>query len=1042
MNNNDFLNALQATFAAKSTDEVKNASAFLTSFESEVLGDVSKFIALSFAKELDKTLRLSVANFTKKTIMKNVKLTNIEENKMMSLLSSVISPLISSNEQLDDKVVNIYTLLILEMLSESNFFISRPSTIVDIVNELTKKTTMLNASVITLIHQSIVSSKSTNEENVSAIITAQLALIKGVIDANSDCTLLRKVLDLLSLTIKKLSILSEMKMDDIVNNYANILCEGICAVIAKFSDDKNFVTFKQSSLPQAEIAMINSLKAKCFLVLTYFIQFSHEKAVTHQKLLTVMPLMIKKIMSSLKDIVDHHIEEIANDEYQIEILIYQMLFILSRLITREPFHTEFHSQISSFVFNIIFPLLSSSENEINNINESPEEYYASLIDTMYDFRLKKVKTVCGYILTRICETYDGTSRRILNFIFQMLNFNMNEINDSNISAYSLIKNEIGLYLINNYSPEILIDTSLLFLCILARHALQNEEISLNLANFLLNSQMRMINLTSEIIQYKICLIYGLFMEDLFDEDNNRDFITKSMNFLLNLIINVNDRNIGLCYQAMHSFDQLIDSDKFAEIAKGVVASRLDVLIKMINNVKIDIFFDVINSMIRRLKMENVFTSLIAALIQRFGDEVAKSGGKSNVFITKELKCIKSIIENKTGDNAQIITAIVPIINLFKNMNGIDFIDEIAEILHAMTFTAQSLNILNDLSPCYVAYLKHSQGMNEVLFKILNKIFITKSISINYATYLDIISTSFALIDEYAEDPSPIFTLTLSSILLIHRGGIAAEEISSLIEGNYKKFTDVVGIYQDNIDQLNRTCDAYLIWGYLTMIFSSFVNYSNASLDVLMKLNGINNLIKYTELLIKSNFFSTSWAKISLLGMCNMLYNDKVLKEIFVLLEKMFDLLYLIVLRQSIELKSDYYINDLNNEDRDESDDEVDVKKKEEVINESGTFFDKMISVIRCRAMNRSGMFTDDNKVIAYINKGNFAIDALDEFDAFSKVVNKLKSFSETKTIVENYIKKMDVNEQKVFDNVIHMRRVTINATTVPRRILKIKRKYN
>ena len=133
---------------------------------------------------------------------------------------------------------------------------------------------------------------------------------------------------------------------------------------------------------------------------------------------------------------------------------------------------------------------------------------------------------------------------------------------------------------------------------------------------------------------------------------------------------------------------------------------------------------------------------------------------------------------------------------------------------------------------------------------------------------------------------------------------------------------------------------------------------------------------------------------------------------------------------------------MNNKYSEQDDDEVDVKKKEEVINESGTFFDKMISVIRCRATNRSGMFTDDNKVIAYINKGNFAIDALDEFDAFSKVVNKLKSFSETKTIVENYIKKMDVNEQKVFDNVIHMRRVTINATTVPRRILKIKRKYN
>ena len=1041
MNNNAFLNALQSTFAAASTDEVKNASAFLTSFESEVLGDVSKFIALSLSRSIDKPLRLSAANFTKKTIMKNVKLTNIEEDKMLSLLSSIISPLISSNEQLDDKVVNIYTLLILEILSEANFFLSRPSTIVDIVRELTKKTTMVNAGVITLIHQSIVSSKSTNEENVSQIITAQLALIKGVIEANSDCTLLRKVLDLLCLTIKKLSILSEMKMDDIVNNYANILCEGICAVIAKFSDEKNFVTFKQNGKKE-EIAMINSLKAKCFLVLTYFIQFSSEKAVTHQKLLTAMPSMIKKIMVSLRDIVEHHITDIKDEEYQIEILIYQMLFILSRLITREPFHSEFHSQISFFVFNILFPLLSSTENEIADINDAPEEYYASLIDTMYDFRLKKVKTVCGYILTRICETYEGTSRKILNFIFQLLNFNMNEINDSNISAYSLIKNDIGMYLINNYSPEILIDTSLLFLCILARDALQNEEISLNLANFLLNSQMRMINLTSEIIQYKICLIYGLFMEDLFDADNNCDFITKSMIFLLNLIINVNDRNIGLCYQAMHSFDQLVDSDKFIEIAKTVVASRLDILIKMLSYVKIDIFFDVINSIIRRLKMENVFPALLTALIARFAADAAASGGKSNVFITKELKCVKSIIENKTGDNSQIINAIAPIVNLFKNMNGIEFIDEIAEILYAMTLTAQSLNALSELSPCYLAYLKHSQGMNEVLFKILNKIVTTKNISIDVSTYLDIIATSFALIDEYAEDPSPIFTLSLSAILLIHRGGIAAGEISSLVESNYNKFIDVVGIYQDNIDQLNRTCDAYLIWGYLTMIFSSFINYSDVALAVLMKLNGINNLVKYTELLIKSNFFSTSWAKISLLGMCNMLYNDKVLKEIFVLLEKMFDLLYLVVLRQSIELKSDYYINDLPPDDDDEDDDEVVVKKKEEVINENGTFFDKMISVIRCRSMNQSGAFTDDNKVIAYINKGNFAIDSLDEFDAFSKVVNKLTTFSETKEIVEKYIAKMDSNEKKVFDNVIHMRRVMINATTVPRRILKIKRKYN
>ena len=213
----------------------------------------------------------------------------------------------------------------------------------------------------------------------------------------------------------------------------------------------------------------------------------------------------------------------------------------------------------------------------------------------------------------------------------------------------------------------------------------------------------------------------------------------------------------------------------------------------------------------------------------------------------------------------------------------------------------------------------------------------------------------------------------------------------------------------------------------------------------MKINGINNLIKYTELLIKSTFFSTSWAKIAILGMCNMLYNDKVLKEVFVLLEKFFDLLYLIIIRQSIELKSDYYINDLDqdevNEDEDDEN-EISIKKQKEVIKTDGSFFEKMISIIRCRSLDQTGLFTEDIKVISYINKGNFAIDAIDEFDAFSKVVTKLTSFNETKSIIETYISKMDTNEQKVFDNIIHMRRVMIDKTTVPRRIVKIKRKYN
>ena len=170
---------------------------------------------------------------------------------------------------------------------------------------------------------------------------------------------------------------------------------------------------------------------------------------------------------------------------------------------------------------------------------------------------------------------------------------MEEFGRRNLDKYTLINNKIGEFYIGNYRNESIINISLLCISILAKQAMINTDLKKSLHKFLIDNQMRLENVASEKIQFKLCLLYGLFLDALFDVNiqEDKEFIRTAINFLLSIILYLNKIKVknGLAYQAFHSLEQILDNEDIVVITNELVKIYYQEILKSITNSNLIIF---------------------------------------------------------------------------------------------------------------------------------------------------------------------------------------------------------------------------------------------------------------------------------------------------------------------------------------------------------------------------------------------------------------------------------------------------------------------
>ena len=1060
----NLLEILAQTYSSTSTHKIKEAEEKLKQFDYVIINKLNKIFNLFALNKIPLPSQKALSIRIKYIFISLGKTKNLKLNDLLQYIELLINNLI------DSKYIKQINISIIEQICEAfkklinnKLFKGQEELLIKLSQSIIGKINSKNSFIIFSILYLIVLSPNININNINGIINDNfIEAIKRYIMGKLDINLTIKIIDLLSLSLKKILYLGQAKY--MITNIINNLFENLFRILLDYCTDENsFVSFVNNYLIGDEEyikqkSKENLLKSKIFLAIGFMIEcdksINNDNSIQDKKLEEGLIKIIKIILHSFDHIIKEELNNIEenykNTNY--EIIIYQAFSLLIKCISSSPFQKEFYGLAKNFVFFTIFPFFTLNLGENELFKESPDEYYLQVIDVMTDYNFKKIKTICGKCLNLICENYPDLSFVILNTIFELLIFFMEEydLDECNLQKYTLIQNKIGKFFINNYTNESIINSCLLCISILAKQALINPELKASLHKFLLINQMRLENVASDKIQFKLCLLYGLFLDKLFIINNkeDKDFIKTAINFLLSIILysdKVNEKN-GLSYQSFHSLEQILENNDLKEITNELVKSYFaKQIIESIPSCNLIIYLDMVNLFIEKLEVfqENILTITNNILIKIKNDLINMKQrnnieGLYSCFILKEMNIIGNIIN--IFDNPELENIICQFIINFIKENGDknEFIESIINII--VNFTKKKnksdlvKNLINSTDKIIIGYFRDTFYIDLPIFKLINYLIINNSKSNINLLYLlkEVIYNSLLKIDNFYGQENIIYTLLLiicwiiipvqnENNLILNQNNDTEEMVTNIISIIINKLDKLIENNKIELDLDNQ----FLSYLYLVVIFSSFIYHSNSSFGLIYNKNYFNSLLNYANNIIIVNkvYFSLKLNKLMIFGLSKILYESDFLKLILVNFKDAFILNYNLISKQlAEETKESKMKNSIKEIDNDENDN----------INENNYLAKKLNDIIN----------------------NNFIFPKLefDEFDIFNTLYKKLIEINETKIYLEKIFEEMGELEKKDFKNILLTKKINImkdnpddifdenTAETVHRRFVKIKHK--
>ena len=1034
----NLLEILTQTYSATSTHKIKEAEEKLKKFDLVIINKLNKIFDLFALNKIPLSSQKALSIRIKYIFISLGKSKSLQLNELLQYIELLMNNLI------DSKYIKQINISIIEQICEAlkklinnKLFKGKEDLLIKLSQSIINKINIKNSFIIFSILYLIVLSPNTNINNINGIINDNfINAIKRYMMGKTDINQTIKIMDLLSLSLKKLLYSGQAKY--MITNIINNLFENLLRILLDYCTDENsFVSFVNNYLAEDEDyikqkSKENLLKSKIFLSIGFMIECdksinseNNDNSIHDIKLKDGLIKIIRIIFNSFEYIIKEELNNI--DEYyknaNYEIIIYQAFSLIIRCMSSPPLQQEFYSVAKNLVFFKIFPFLTLDLGETELFKESPDEYYLQVIDIMTEYNFRKIKTICGKCLTLICEIFPDLSFIILNIIFELLIFFMEEFDKVNLYKYTLINNEIGEFFIDNYTNESIINSCLLCISILARQALINSELKKSLHKFLLDNQMRLENVASDKIQFKLCLLYGLFLDQLFDINipEDKEFIKTAINFLLSIIIysdKINEKN-GLSYQSFHSMEQILENDELKAITNELVGSYFaQQIIQSIPNSHLLIYFDLINLFIEKLPVfqDNILniTNIILNKIKNDLMNIKKGNNNDGIyssFVHKEMSIIANIvnifnnieIENnicefiisfikENGDNNEFIEKIINIIvNLSKKRNKSDLVK----------------NMLNNTDKIIIGYYNSSFYIDLPIFKLINYLILSNpKDNINILQLLkDVIINSLIKIeDNFYGQENVIYTLLLIICwLIIPVQGENDNNINKEIE------TIIVTIVTSVLNKLNKLIEnskiepdldnQFLEFLYLVVIFSSFIYYSKIAFNIVYDKNAFNSLINRINniVIINKVYFSLKLNKLIIFGLSKILYENEFLKLILVNFKDAFILNYNLISKQlseeTKESKMKNLINDLENNENDN------------VVNENDYLTKKLNDIIN----------------------SNFIFPKLefDEFEIFNTLYKKLININETKAYIDKILEEMEESTKTDFKNILLIKKINI-----------------
>ena len=756
-------------------------------------------------------------------------------------------------------------------------------------------------------------------------------------------------------------------------------------------------------------------------------------------------------------------EKFSDNKYSI--LIGNLLTYFSKILGKEVFKNNFNKFEKEFFKEILLPLLLVTDGEIESSNDEEDyvEYVNFLEDVIVLNKTRFIKPASILLLKRLISNNKKFCDFVINYVcFMTVNvFNLSFEND--VFFLEIVENfnndKINVILNRfNDNKERKLDLCLLILTSFEeflRNLTQKQkaiyENNLDFIQSLYEQIKKFILGDSQIpnfLRYKIILFVSTFAFEFYDPEEE-NFI-EICDFLLSSFVNNNGKNI-ICEGSVKQLNEIIikANKNLGEIFKKVFKKNIDVILKIIIETRFSNFFDFLYEIIVNFNcfdkdIEVIYLSFFEKLCQRVKMEIERhlrlkfkvvkskkyfksenKNNESNIIINKIFNIIRFLSEKEkfVAKNINSIEEIIfPLISYFENINKIDFDEDLIYVMSNLiknlkTVPAKTgIQMLKYLNK----YCEKNEGMILDLYELCNYyIIFGKDIfmnSENFKNFFDIFN--FSLNDEKFL-LSPFYSANLLQIFVLnYEDKIPREIIVNIIDLAIDKTNAMFEMSAKEKENFLERKFNFL--GFLTLLYSTFINYLSFAFEELGKVGKIEFLVKWTKILVEFKIVNVFQFKLIVLSL------DKVLESnvnnVFEFIDIGFELLELTRNEESKKLKKMnkklMKFNFIKNDDSDDSDDDDE---------NDNNFFN----------YNTEKEIQDlyDVTVCKYKDE--------DEFKSFRNSVNNFRC--KNTDSFNNWFKQLSEKKKENFNNILNMKRIAISNdenNNIPRKILKIKRNLN
>ena len=1144
----ELLSLLESSYSCEDSTKLQEISQSIKEYEK----NFDNFLSLLFKG-------LSLTSFNNKQISLNlhksmaVNLKNVIKEKSLDMdddkiyiylqkifvlfFSTIFNPNLSN-----ESIISIFENIITFLLSRESMKFHCEDLFKILVQAVNSKPSIsedfiIKSKIVVRFCKGLFASKNFTQENFVKIVNDYyIAIIDSVLqniniyfDPNKNLynddyiSLLNNLIEDMYTNLKnllKINFGENSKFNEIIKNifkkYGPIIYE-LIKIQIPFDKESEKIFINQNSIivfniSEKKCANINNMKSKCFQFFSFTTeQLSYKDSgkvqnsiLKDEKLIEINAELIKLIVSSFQDILSNKAkydliknpkEGIFNYEKSYNILIFNMILLLLRCLTREPIKSEFVSHIKYFTLNILFPLTVSTEEEKIFLEQEPDMYSIYLNDIINDFKSHNFRTAFCYLLKKICINYVDMNNFILSYIIEMINYifhhennKYNNVND-NYNIYNIYLDGENKSLINNFNDEIKIDFCFLVLLLLKDNFIKHNLLKNKFFSFFVQNQDKIHHINSTLILTKVCKIYNEYCSQLFkylqsetETQLKNSFIEKTINILLDYIINNNPNDIHEILISEAS-DTIISLFRFAKntdmktlYLKEIFIEKFQFyfknmikLIDMIDNPSLNIVISCIIEQIFIKERQDIlnclqsFTKKFEIIVNTNYNYVDKEEEIKNkalfinqyfILLGNYLKGVNKFDILNKSEIIQFNNIISPVISYISEPEKYAFCQEIVNIGEYYILALNSINeisikILDNLLPI----IKREKVLNGDYYSFISIFLCHINKNTNYAHFIETIINIIKL--NFSFPKETFYENNLSALLLCMQifnleSQINYDTLKWLIIEIFKCYFSYFIYpdekeYQDILILNERSLLEKIQQVIIANISLCFIYYPENMLKIIKenlgeiynKGNNKNDMNNLRELLINlySSIFDLVYPYYSILGKCDIFCLCSIIRN-----KSIFNILCDDVDKKILLLK--LLINFV-------------VKHKEESVKIQAKLTN---SEIKCGFVNSDNEESENDEENDYedsensldnsfyeniknILKENTIFMNNDEFKIFSETLYQIKINDEvlSNELSKNFNKK----ETKMLNDLLFVRNVKVEYNgkkfEVPRRTLKIKR---